>query len=125
MNASPPPLLIDRITVEEGFLDGLDLSFKPGLNVIIGPRGVGKTSVIELLRFCLGIPALTDRFEKTARDHARSVLSSGRVTVSCSYRLPRHQLYRRSNATAGTTDPIAVRREQCGSRTRVSGCGRC
>jgi AAA domain len=106
VNASSPPLLIDRITVEEGFLDGLDLAFKPGLNVIIGPRGVGKTSVIELLRFCLGIPALTDRFEKTARDHARSVLSSGRVTVSCSYDVDRLFMSRRDSDEAAEGDAL-------------------
>lgn len=77
------PSLIERLTVEEGFLDGLELDFRPGLNVLIGPRGVGKTSVIELLRFCLNVPAFTDRFERAADDHARSVLGDGRVTVGC------------------------------------------
>lgn len=73
------------MVVEEGFLDGLDLSLAPGLNVLIGPRGVGKTSVIELLRYCLAAPALTERFERSAREHALSVLGEGRVSVS--YRL--------------------------------------
>jgi predicted AAA+ superfamily ATPase len=40
-------MIIKRIQVEEGFLDGLDIAFAPGLNVLIGPRGTGKTSVIE------------------------------------------------------------------------------
>jgi len=42
--------VIERIQVEEGFLDGLDLTFVAGLNVVIGPRGSGKTSIIELGR---------------------------------------------------------------------------
>ena len=50
------PMIIERVQVEEGFLDGLDLRFTKGLNVLIGPRGSGKTSVIELIRFCLGAP---------------------------------------------------------------------
>jgi hypothetical protein len=74
---------VENITIEEGFLDGLDLSFRPGLNVIIGPRGTGKTSIIELLRFTLGVPALTERFQQRARDHARAILGDGRVTVCC------------------------------------------
>ena len=75
-------LIIERIQVEEGFLDGLDLAFKPGLNVIIGPRGTGKTSIIELIRFCLGVPGSTEESDRTARQQALSILSSGQVTVT-------------------------------------------
>ena len=75
-------MVIRRIQVEEGFLDGLDLSFSGGLNVLIGPRGTGKTSIIELVRFALGAPALTDRVAQSAREHALSILGSGSVTVT-------------------------------------------
>lgn len=37
---------VERLTVEEGFLAGLDVQFLPGLNVLIGERGTGKTSVM-------------------------------------------------------------------------------
>src|SRR4051794_30410704 len=70
-----------RLSVEEGFLNGLSLAFVPGLNVLIGPRGVGKTSVIELVRFCLAIPAYTTENDRRAREHALSVLRGGRVTL--------------------------------------------
>jgi DNA repair ATPase RecN len=66
-------LNITRLRVEEGFFDGLDLSFESGLNVIIGGRGVGKTSIIELVRFALGVSG--------SYAHAISVLQSGQVTV--------------------------------------------
>ena len=49
-------MYLSRVQIEEGFLDGLDLPFQPGLNVIIGARGTGKTSLIELVRYCLGAP---------------------------------------------------------------------
>jgi chromosome segregation ATPase len=75
-------MIIERIQVEEGFLDGLDLHFRGGLNVLIGPRGSGKTSIIELIRFCLGAPALTEKAAMSAKEHALSILSSGRVTVT-------------------------------------------
>ena len=52
-------MYIERVQVEEGFLDGLDLELSAGLNVVIGARGTGKTSLIELIRFCLGIPGHT------------------------------------------------------------------
>ena len=52
---------IERVQVDEGFLDGLDLELVPGLNVIIGARGTGKTSLLELIRFALGAPAFTEQ----------------------------------------------------------------
>lgn len=73
---------IERIQVEEGFLEGLDVSFAPGLNVIIGERGTGKTSLIELVRFCLAVPGFTPEAAQRSRDHALSVLGSGQVTVT-------------------------------------------
>src|SRR6476469_2778729 len=74
---------IERIQVEEGFLAGLDLHFAAGLNVIIGPRGVGKTSIIELLRHCLGVAGISEEFDSRSRAHARAILGpDGRVTVT-------------------------------------------
>lgn len=73
---------IERLQVEEGFLDGLDLRFEPGLNVLIGARGSGKTSIIELIRFCLGAPSFTETGAHTGQQQALSVLGSGRVTVT-------------------------------------------
>lgn len=75
---------IERVQIEEGFLDGLDVSFTSGLNVIIGERGTGKTSLIELVRFCLGVQGYTSEATKRSRDHALSVLGSGQVTVTLS-----------------------------------------
>lgn len=75
---------IERIEVEEGFLDGFVADFSPGLNVLIGPRGTGKTSVVELIRFCLDSPAFTAGAGRDARQHALDVLSTGRVTVTLS-----------------------------------------
>lgn len=76
---------ISRIRVEEGFLHGLDLGFVDGLNVLIGPRGSGKTSIIELIRFCLDIPAYSDEIEQAARKFALAILGSGRVSVTLDY----------------------------------------
>ena len=75
---------IDRVQIEEGFLDGVDVSFVPGLNVIIGERGTGKTSLIELIRYCLGVQGYTTESTKRSLDHALSILGSGQVTVTLS-----------------------------------------
>jgi DNA repair ATPase RecN len=88
---------IERLIVEEGFLDGLDLSFSRGLNVLIGPRGVGKTSVIQLLRYCLGAEPLSERARAAARNHALEVLGEdGRVTAAMTVNGERLILSRRS-----------------------------
>ena len=57
---SPSGLYIERVQVDEGFLDGLDLQLGRGLTVVIGARGAGKTSLVELVRFCLGAGSFTD-----------------------------------------------------------------
>jgi ABC-type taurine transport system ATPase subunit len=75
-------MIVRRIEVEGGFLDGLDLALTDGLNVLIGPRGAGKTSVLELLRFGLNVPAMTDEAQRQAREQAEAVLADGRVTVT-------------------------------------------
>ncbi len=77
-------MYIKRIQVEEGFLSGLSLDFGTGLNVLIGPRGAGKTSIIELIRFCLGAPAFTDKTGLAVAEHARSILGGGEVTITLS-----------------------------------------
>src|SRR3954453_3328459 len=65
---------LNRLEVDGGFLNGLDLQFSDGLNVLIGARGSGKTSVIELLRYCLDVPAVTDRAQLDAEGQALWVL---------------------------------------------------
>ena len=49
------------LAVEGGFLDGTRLEFSDGLNCIIGGRGTGKTTVVEFIRYILGMmPDATD-----------------------------------------------------------------
>jgi ABC-type lipoprotein export system ATPase subunit len=73
---------IERIQIEEGFLNGFDVGPGPGLAVVIGARGTGKTSLIELIRFCLNVPGYTPESNKRSRDHALSVLGSGQITLT-------------------------------------------
>jgi len=75
---------ISRIQVAEGFLDGLNVELTPGLNVIIGARGTGKTSIVELIRYCLDVPGHTPETSKRSRDHALSILGTGEVTLTLS-----------------------------------------
>jgi DNA repair exonuclease SbcCD ATPase subunit len=74
---------IERLEVNGGFLDGLKLPFTDGLNVLIGARGAGKTSILELIRYALGVPAMTADAEDAARTQALAVLADGSVSVFC------------------------------------------
>lgn len=47
------PNRILSLTIIGGFLDGMTLRFDTGLNCIIGARGTGKTTVLELIRYAL------------------------------------------------------------------------
>lgn len=48
-------LYIEKLQIEGGFLDGLNIELKNDLNTIIGARGTGKSTFIELIRYCLDI----------------------------------------------------------------------
>ena len=74
-------MLIERVQIEDGFLDGVDIQFSEGLNVLIGARGTGKTSLIELIRFALGAIAFTEDAQRRGTQQALSVLQGGQVTV--------------------------------------------
>lgn len=73
---------IESIRIEGGSLDGFRQSLSPGLNVLIGGRGTGKSSVIELIRFCLGAPSSSDAIAKDALEHALGVLGDGKVVIT-------------------------------------------
>src|SRR5438874_1285880 len=45
--------LIRGLQVKGGFLDGVRVAFDDELNCVIGGRGTGKTTVLELLRWAL------------------------------------------------------------------------
>ena len=74
-------MLIERVQIEDGFLNGVDVLFKDGLNVLIGARGTGKTSLIELIRFALGASAFTEDAARRGHQQALSVLQGGQVTL--------------------------------------------
>jgi predicted ATP-dependent endonuclease of OLD family len=73
-------VIIRRMQVEGGFLDGLNLRFDNGLNVLIGGRGTGKSSIIELIRYCLDVPGQSDEEDaKRSLEQAVAVLQDGQV----------------------------------------------
>lgn len=48
---------IESVRIQGGFHDGLDVEFGPGLNAVIGGKGTGKSTLVEILRYVLDAPA--------------------------------------------------------------------
>lgn len=99
-------MYIKRLTVEqEGFLAGADIEFVPGLNVIIGARGTGKTSVIELIRYCLGAGGFTDDAVDRGTQQARAILQGGAVSLELDGEAGPHSFTRSANGQLTATSP--------------------
>ena len=62
---------------EGGFLDGAAIHFNPNLNVLVGGRGTGKSTVIESIRTVLGVEAIGDDARKAHEGIIRHVLKNG------------------------------------------------
>lgn len=62
---------------EGGFLDESAVHFNENLNVLIGGRGTGKSTVIESLRYVLGLDPLGDDAKKQFEGVLKHVLGSG------------------------------------------------
>lgn len=60
-----------------GFLDGTAIHFNENLNVLIGGRGAGKSTIVESLRHVLALTPLAEDAEKTYEGIVRHVLRSG------------------------------------------------
>ncbi|MCC7543044.1 MAG: AAA family ATPase [Deltaproteobacteria bacterium] len=80
-----PHHLVVKLRVSGGFLAGTELHFVDGLNCLIGGRGAGKTTALELLRFGLGLmpdPRNHPQRHKYIDGLVKSNLASGKVTIS-------------------------------------------
>jgi hypothetical protein len=62
---------------EGGFLAGCKVRFNPNLNVLVGGRGTGKSTVIESIRAVLGIDPVGDDARKAYEGIVRHVLRNG------------------------------------------------
>jgi hypothetical protein len=76
---TPPDLHTEFVamTWEGGFLDGTRLHFNGNLNVLIGGRGTGKSTIIESIRYVLGLDPLGEEANKAHQGVIRHVLKSG------------------------------------------------
>lgn len=69
---------IKSISFQGGLLNGKQVSFSPELNSLIGIRGSGKSSILEVLRYALSIPFGSQAVDKEYKDDLiKHVLKSG------------------------------------------------
>jgi len=75
---SPPEMSHDRIVkinIDGSFLKNISLSFNPEMNTLIGGRGVGKSAILETIRYSLGLSVYSEPEYRT--NFVREVVGSG------------------------------------------------
>ena len=73
-----------RLQITGGFLAGANLEFVDGLNCFIGGRGTGKTTLLEFLRYGLGLmpdPKVNGQRCRAIENLVKSNLGGGRLKV--------------------------------------------
>jgi len=65
------------VTWEGGFLNETSVHFNGNLNVLVGGRGTGKSTMIESMRYALGLDPLGEEARKAHEGVIRNVLRSG------------------------------------------------
>ena len=98
LHSQPPPEERSELVAmgwQGGFLDGAAFHFNPNLNVLVGGRGAGKSTVIESLRHVLGLEPLGEEARATHMGILRNVLRSGtKVSLLVRSRRPSPRNYR-------------------------------
>ena len=89
-----PDLRIEAIAWGGGFLADQALHFHDALNVLIGGRGTGKSTVVESLRYVFEMEPLGEEARGTHRQIIKSVLGSGsRIWVKVQASRPNPRAY--------------------------------
>ena len=76
---------IQSLDVAGGFLDGMRIDFADGLNCLIGPRGTGKTTILEFVRYALNIfpdDGNGQAIRRRVDDLVKSNLGDGRIRLT-------------------------------------------
>jgi hypothetical protein len=73
---SPHPV-IETISWDGGFLDGVRMRLSGSLSCLIGGRGTGKSTIIESIRYALGIEPIGESARRDHRGLVEQVLDAG------------------------------------------------
>jgi energy-coupling factor transporter ATP-binding protein EcfA2 len=97
LNSDPKPKAhteIIAVSWEGGLLDQQRLRLNESLNVLVGGRGAGKSTLIESLRYAFDLPPKGDEARRTHENMVKSVLGQGAsVYVLVRSPLPSPQYY--------------------------------
>ena len=80
LNSDPPPephAEFLAVACEGGFLDDTSVHFNANLNVLVGGRGTGKLTMIESIRYALGLEPVGEEARKAHEGVVRYVLRGG------------------------------------------------
>jgi energy-coupling factor transporter ATP-binding protein EcfA2 len=78
--------VIEKIAITGGYLNGLSIELSEHLNAIIGGRGAGKSTLIECLRYALGLEPLASDAKKAFDSIIRENLGKGKGCIEVSIR---------------------------------------
>ena len=69
---------LEKLSIKGGFHDGLELPFGPGLNAVIGGKGTGKSTLVEIIRHALhaGAP-----YGESAGNRERNFRANAEVSI--------------------------------------------
>ena len=79
INNKYPHSSINEIKISMGYLDNLSLDLSPNLNTIIGGRGAGKSTFIELIRYALDINPMSRNANTSFENICKSNLGIGGI----------------------------------------------
>lgn len=98
---------IEKLHISQGFFGKQDISFNPGLNCIIGGQGVGKSAIIEFIRFALGSTSKIGAIEEDHRGKLDTLLKPG-GTVSVIFCKSDNTRYEISRTFDGNDNPSVI-----------------
>lgn len=104
----PPPRYprLLSLSVSAGFLKDMTFTFHEGLNSIIGGKGVGKSLLVEFVRFALGQPSSIVDLQKDMNGKlAKQLGVGGQVTIRLKLEVDQEVLVTRTYN--GTSNPSA------------------
>ena len=119
LNSAPQPeehAELVALCWEGGFLDGVAIHFNQNLNVLIGGRGAGKSTVVESLRYVLAQEPLGDNATDAHRGLIRHVLQNG---TKLSLRVRSHRPVQREYLIERTVPNPPVLRDETGQVLNV------
>ncbi|MHB8368638.1 MAG: TrlF family AAA-like ATPase [Leptospirales bacterium] len=72
---------IEELNVTGGYLDGVKIDFSEHLNAVIGGRGTGKSTLLECMRFALGVRPIGKNAQKQHEEIIRENLGRSKARV--------------------------------------------